>query len=184
MKSYKALKNKSIMIQSASQDMGATSARARAEAGAAVIATDVSGALPTSLDGVKGIEPWVRDVTNQDRSFGFDFNVTSMVRMCRAFIPGMLRRGESEGSAPVLNMASMASSGKGFINRAIYGATKAAVIGMTKAIAPDFVARILRCNALCPGTVDDLTPTVLQLLSAGSRLMTGQIVLVGGGDTI
>ena len=86
--------------------------------------------------------------------FSLNLNVTSMVRMCRAFVPGLLRRAESQGNASILNMSSMASSEKGFINRTAYGATKAAVIGLTKAIAADFVARNLRCNALCPGTVD------------------------------
>jgi len=86
--------------------------------------------------------------------FSLNLNVTSMVRMCRAFVPGLLRRAESQGNASILNMSSMASSEKGFINRTAYGATKAAVIGLTKAIAADFVAQNLRCNALCPGTVD------------------------------
>jgi len=86
--------------------------------------------------------------------FSLNLNATSMVRMCRAFVPGLLRRSDSQGTASILNMASMASSEKGFINRTAYGATKAAVIGLTKAIAADFVARNLRCNALCPGTVD------------------------------
>ena len=86
--------------------------------------------------------------------FSLNLNVTSMVRMCRAFVPGLLRRAESQGNASILNMSSMASSEKGFINRTAYGAPKAAVIGLTKAIAADFVAQNLRCNALCPGTVD------------------------------
>lgn len=150
--------------------------------------------------------------------FSLNLNVTSMVRMCRAFVPSLLRRAKTEGSASLLNMASMASSEKGFINRTAYGATKAAVIGLTKAIAADFVSQNLRCNALCPGTVDtpslqgriasapdplqaeknfimrqpmgrlatvhDLTPTIVHLLSDGSRFITGQTVLVDGGVTI
>jgi 2-keto-3-deoxy-L-fuconate dehydrogenase len=150
--------------------------------------------------------------------FSVDLNVTSMVRLCRAFVPGMLRRAESVGTASILNMASMASSEKGFVNRTAYGATKAAVIGLTKAIAADFVSSNLRCNALCPGTVDtpalqgriadapdpvqaekdfiarqpmgrlavvdDLTPTIVHLLSDGSSFVTGQTVLVDGGVTI
>ena len=160
----------------------------------------------------------ILDLTDEDWHFAVDLNVTSMVRTCRAFLPGLLRQADRTGSAAILNMASMASSEKGFINRTAYGATKAAVIGLTKAIAADFVARNLRCNALCPGTVDtpslrgriaaapdpaqaekdfiarqpmgrlatvdDLTPTVVHLLSEGSRFVTGQAVLVDGGVTI
>lgn len=160
----------------------------------------------------------VLDLTDDDWDFAVNLNVTSMVRMCRAFVPGLLRRAESQGSAAILNMASMASSEKGFVNRTAYGATKAAVIGLTKAIAADFVAQNLRCNALCPGTVDtpslqgriasapdpvqaekdfiarqpmgrlatvdDMTPTIVHLLSDGSRFVTGQTVLVDGGVTI
>lgn len=246
------LKDKTIVITAAGQGIGAASARACAEAGARVIATDLNAELLANLSGVAGIETrqldvtdgaaiealaaelpdldglfncagvvhngTVLDLTDEDWAFAVDLNVTSMVRMCRAFIPGMLRRAASEGSASVLNMASMASSEKGFPNRTAYGATKAAVIGLTKAIAADFVAQNLRCNALCPGTVDtpslqgriasapdpvqaekdfiarqpmgrlatvdDLTPTVVHLLSDGSRFVTGQTVLVDGGVTI
>ncbi|WP_122072415.1 SDR family oxidoreductase [Pseudophaeobacter sp. EL27] len=96
--------------------------------------------------------------------FSLDLNITSMVRMCRAFVPGLLRRADSEGTASILNMSSMASSEKGFINRTAYGATKAAVIGLTKAIAADFVTQNLRCNALCPGTVD--TPALRGRITA------------------
>ncbi|MEP5730407.1 MAG: SDR family oxidoreductase [Sulfitobacter sp.] len=85
-------------------------------------------------------------------------NITSMVRMTRAFLPGMLARATETGSVSILNMASMASSVKGFTNRTAYGATKAAVIGLTKAVAADFVSQGLRCNALCPGTID--TPSL------------------------
>jgi len=106
----------------------------------------------------------VLDLTDADWEFALNLNVTSQVRMCRAFIPGLLRRAESEGAASILNMSSMASSEKGFIQRTAYGATKAAVIGLTKAIAADFVAQNLRCNALCPGTVD--TPALQGRIAA------------------
>lgn len=237
------LNNKTILITAAGQGIGAASARACAAAGAKVIATDVDGDLLANLAGVNGIETRVLDVTDvaaidalaadlpdldglfncagvvhhgtildlDDAAWDFsvDLNVTSMVRMCRA---------ASEGTASILNVSSMASSEKGFVNRTAYGATKAAVIGLTKAIAADFVAQNLRCNALCPGTVDtpslqgriasapdpvqakkdfiarqpmgrlatvdDLTPTIVHLLSDGSRFVTGQAVLVDGGVTI
>lgn len=145
-------------------------------------------------------------------------NITSMIRMSRAFIPGMIRRAELTGTASILNMSSMASSIKGFPVRAAYGITKAAVLGLTKSIAADFVGHGLRCNALCPGTVDtpslqgriasaadpvqarkdfiarqpmgrlatvdDMTPTIIHLLSDGSSYVTGQAVSVDGGVTI
>jgi 2-keto-3-deoxy-L-fuconate dehydrogenase len=91
--------------------------------------------------------------------FSFDLNVKGAYRMTRAFLPAMLEKCAKAGTnASILNMASMCSSVKGFPNRFVYGATKAAVIGMTKAVAADFVTRGLRCNALCPGTVD--TPSL------------------------
>ena len=99
--------------------------------------------------------------------FSMDLNVKSMVRTVRAFLPGMLAKAASGGGSPViLNMASMASSIKGFPNRFAYGATKAAVIGLTKAIAADFVKQGLRCNALCPGTVD--TPSLRGRIAAAA----------------
>ncbi len=97
-------------------------------------------------------------------AFSVELNVTSMMRMCRAFVPGLLRRANTTDSASILNMASMASSEKGFVDRTAYGATKAAVIGLTKAIAADFVGQNLCCNALCPGTVD--TPSLRGRISA------------------
>ncbi|WP_151719403.1 SDR family oxidoreductase [Gemmobacter serpentinus] len=98
------------------------------------------------------------DLTDQDWDASLALNVTSMMRLTRALLPGMLARAETTGTAAILNMASMASSIKGFTNRTAYGATKAAVIGLTKAIAADFVKQGIRCNALCPGTVD--TPSL------------------------
>lgn len=97
-------------------------------------------------------------VSDADWAFGFKLNVTAMMQMIRAFLPGMLKRAEVTGSVSILNMASMASSVKGFTNRTTYGASKAAVIGLTKAVAADFVKQGVRCNALCPGTVD--TPSL------------------------
>ncbi len=92
----------------------------------------------------------VLDCEDRDWDFSFDLNVKSHYRMAKAFLPGMLEK----GSGSIINMASVASSIKGAPYRFAYGASKAAVIGLTKAIAADFVARGIRCNAVCPGTVD------------------------------
>jgi 2-keto-3-deoxy-L-fuconate dehydrogenase len=91
----------------------------------------------------------VLDCDEDAWDFSFDLNVKSMYRTIRAFLPAMLER----GGGSVINMASAASSIKGVPNRFVYGASKAAVIGLTKAVAADFVARGVRCNAICPGTV-------------------------------
>ena len=99
--------------------------------------------------------------------FSFDLNVKSMYQMIRTFLPGMLAKLEaSGGSASILNMASMASSIKGFANRTAYGASTAAVIGLTKAVAADYVRHGLRCNAICPGTVD--TPSLRERIAANA----------------
>ena len=100
----------------------------------------------------------IMDVSEKDWAFSFEINVTSMYRMSQIFLPGLLKRAEETGAASILNMSSMASSIKGFPDRALYGASKAAVIGLTKSIAADFVTNGIRCNALCPGTVD--TPSL------------------------
>jgi 2-keto-3-deoxy-L-fuconate dehydrogenase len=96
----------------------------------------------------------VLDCTEADWDFSFDLNVKSMHRMIRAFLPGMLERAQATGqSASIVNLSSGASTIKSAPNRYVYGATKAAVLGLTKAVALDFVARGVRCNAICPGTV-------------------------------
>lgn len=158
------------------------------------------------------------DITDENWALVVDVNLTSMMRMCRAFLPGLIDRAAVTGAASILNMSSMASSVKGFVGRASYGTTKAGVIGLTKAIAADFVAQGIRCNALCPGTietpslqdrinatpdpnlarqafierqpmgrlgtVDDLVPMIVHLLSDESRFTTGQAISVDGGCTI
>jgi 2-keto-3-deoxy-L-fuconate dehydrogenase len=98
--------------------------------------------------------------TPRDWDFSFDLNVTSMYRMCRAFLPAML----AAGKGSIINVASVASSLKGAPNRFVYGTTKAAVIGLTKSIAADFVAKGIRCNAICPGTVE--TPSLGERIAA------------------
>ncbi len=102
----------------------------------------------------------ILDCTEKDWDFSFDLNVKSMYRMCRAFLPGMLKAGKGG----IINMSSAASSVKAAPNRFVYGTTKAAVIGLTKAIAADFIREGIRCNAICPGTVQ--SPSLDQRIAA------------------
>lgn len=102
----------------------------------------------------------ILECTPQDWDLGFNVNVKSMYLVTRAFLPGMLKK----GGGSIINMASVASSIRGLPNRFVYGATKAAVIGLTKAIAADYVKKGVRCNAVCPGTVD--TPSLQQRINA------------------
>jgi len=98
--------------------------------------------------------------SESDWQFSFDLNVTSMYRTCRAFLPAML----SAGKGSIVNMSSVASSIKGAPNRFVYGATKGAVIGLTKALSADTVAKGIRVNAICPGTVE--TPSLGERIAA------------------
>jgi 2-keto-3-deoxy-L-fuconate dehydrogenase len=102
----------------------------------------------------------VLDVTEIELDFAYDLNVKAMVRTIQAVLPGMVAR----RSGSIINMASVASSVKGVPNRFAYGVTKAAVIGLTKSVAADYVAHGVRCNAICPGTVE--SPSLQQRLAA------------------
>jgi 2-keto-3-deoxy-L-fuconate dehydrogenase len=102
----------------------------------------------------------ILECSEQDWDRSFEVNIKSMYRVTRAFLPGMLERGKGS----IINMASVASSVRGLPNRLAYGTTKAAVIGFTKAIAADYVKRGVRCNAVCPGTVD--TPSLQGRINA------------------
>ena len=106
----------------------------------------------------------------------FSLNVRSMYLMTRAFLPGMIEKARVGNSASIVNMASMASSIKGFPRRFVYGATKAAVIGMTKAIAADYVASGIRCNAVCPGTVD--TPSLRTRIAAAADPVAAEAAFI------
>jgi 2-keto-3-deoxy-L-fuconate dehydrogenase len=118
-----------------------------------------------AFDVVMNAAGWVHqgsilDCTDDDWRRSWDVNVTSMFRVCKAALPGMLAR----GAGSIVNVASVASSIKGVPARFAYGATKAAVIGLTRSIAADFVGQGVRCNAICPGTVD--TPSLRQRMAA------------------
>jgi len=175
------LETKTALITGAGQGIGRATAKLFTAEGARVIATDLDPAklqglacsLALKLDVTEGaaITALAREVGAIDVLFNcagvvqngtvlesadevwaqtFDVNVISMARMIRAFLPGMV----AAGHGAIVNVASVASSIKGVPNRCAYGASKAAVIGLTKSVAIDFVAKGVRCNAICPGTVD------------------------------
>jgi 2-keto-3-deoxy-L-fuconate dehydrogenase len=104
----------------------------------------------------------VLEATDEDFTFAFDLNVRSMFRMIRAFLPGM--RAQKRGA--IINISSVASSVKGISARAVYGASKAAVIGLTKSVAADFVRDGVRCNCICPGTVE--SPSLQERMHANA----------------
>jgi 2-keto-3-deoxy-L-fuconate dehydrogenase len=110
----------------------------------------------------------VLDCSEQDWDFAFTLNVRSMYRLIRALLPAMLAYHDAgKGGASIINVASAASSIKGVPNRFVYATTKAAVIGLTKSVAADFITRGIRCNAICPGTVE--SPSLRQRIDAQAK---------------
>lgn len=114
----------------------------------------------------------ILDCVEKDWDFSFDINVKSMYRTCRAVLPGMLEAGNGN----IINMSSVASSIKAAANRFVYSATKAAVIGLTKSIALDFIKHGIRCNAICPGTVQ--SPSLEERMSAQGDFVKAQAEFV------
>lgn len=183
------LEGKVALVTAAGQGIGRATAQAFVREGARVIATDVRA---EALEGLDGAETRVLDVTNaaavraiaaanpeinvlyncagvvhagtildcdEDQwDFAYALNVTAQYRMIRAVLPGMIAR----GGGSIINMSSICSSIKAVANRFAYGTTKAAVIGLTKSVAIDYVTHGIRCNAICPGTVE--TPSLIQRL--------------------
>jgi 2-keto-3-deoxy-L-fuconate dehydrogenase len=174
------LAGKKALLTAAAAGIGRATAEAFAREGARVVATDIDlkglsglNAETRKLDvrSNEAVEALAREIgaidvlfncagfvhhgtvldcSDADWDFSFDLNVKSMHRTIRAFRPGMLEKGKGS----IVNIASGASSVRGIPNRYVYGASKAAVIGLTKAVAADFIRKGVRCNAICPGTIE------------------------------
>ncbi len=142
---------------------------------AVTAAAQAAGAVQILFNGAGYVHAGtILDCDERAFEFSFDLNVRAMYRMARAFLPAMLEhaaRGRGKGS--IINVASVAGSIKGAPNRFVYGATKAAVIGMTKSIAADFITQGVRCNAICPGTVE--SPSLRERMAALAQ-STGQTI--------
>lgn len=179
-----SLEGKTALITAAGQGIGRASAEAYAQAGAKVYATDINEdalAELAKIDGITALSLNVMDAeniasvlattgpldvlfncagvvhagnilecTDDDWDFAFNLNAKAQYQLCKAVLPDMI----ANGGGSIINMSSVASSIKGVPNRFAYCASKAAVVGLTKAIAADFVTQGIRCNAICPGTVD------------------------------
>lgn len=178
------LTGKTALITAAGQGIGRASAERMVREGARVIATDINPALVAELAALPGVQAHVLNVldpaaiaalaaqvgtidilfncagivhagdilqaTEADWDLAFDLNAKAQFRMIRAFLPAML----DNGGGSIINMSSVAGPKKGPVNRAVYSASKSAVVGLTRAVAADYVTRGIRCNAICPGTVD------------------------------
>jgi len=178
------LAGKTVLVTAAAQGIGRATALAFARAGAKVHATDVNLVRLSEIDRepnvttgkldvlsdeavsafVAGLGPvdvllncagfvhggTILEMKDEDLDFAMNLNVRSMIRTIRAVLPGMLERGDGA----IVNVASVAGSVKGVPNRFAYGVSKAAVVGLTKAVAADYVAKGIRCNCICPGTVE------------------------------
>ncbi len=188
------LSGKRVLITAAGQGIGLASARYFAQQGAEVIASDINLAALQELQGIRAYQLDVTDrqairaaaqelgtldvlfncagvvhsgsllaCSEKEWQFALDLNVTAMFHMIQAFLPGMLQ--QQQGS--IINMSSVASSVKGVVNRFAYSATKAAVIGLTRSVAADYIGEGIRCNAICPGTVD--SPSLRQRIAAQAQ---------------